>query len=479
MRRTIPMTSTKKRMVLFFACLFCTASLFSQVSAIVDLPEFVKDNLPGFTTTRLSNGIPVYIKRNDANRVRNISFVLKGGSLTADPDQAGWQKIALATMTRASANHSYEKVVELLDATSSSIGSSVNFEYGSLSLNVLDKYFDRLLPVWADMIVHPAFAESDFDQAKSEVELAIQSKEQDPWALVGKVMNEAFFKGHPYSINPDGTEASVARATSGAMMRWYENNVSADRSFIVAVGDFDAQELRKALDSILGTLPDRALGPIARPQSFSGRTPGGLIREPHEASRGVAYLRGDFPAPAPTARDFMAANVAMKLFSDLLFSVVRDGYGAVYSPGAVVRSFGANYGSISIYKTSATDLIKAYIDETASIFSSGRCVSVDPSRPGEESKFMKVDEALDTYKRMFINEYFAAVRTNSAIARLMIGSVIRTGDPSDWLFDVVRIRALAPEEILGAFETYVRKGQFTWVAVGDPALLEKMPEEAY
>jgi hypothetical protein len=144
-----------------------------------------------------------------------------------------------------------------------------------------------------------------------------------------------------------------------------------------------------------------------------------------------------------------------------------------------VRSFGANYGSISIYKTSATDLIKAYIDETASIFSSGRCVSVDPSMPGEESKFMKVDEALDTYKRMFINEYFAAVRTNSAIARLMIGSVIRTGDPSDWLFDVVRIRALAPEEILGAFETYVRKGQFTWVAVGDPALLEKMPEEAY
>jgi zinc protease len=473
------MAPNTKRIILFMACLFCTTILFSQAQGIDELPNFVKDNLPGFTTTRLSNGIPVYIKKNDANRVRTIMFVLKGGSLTAIPDQAGWQKIALATMTRASTNYPYETVVELLDATSSSIGSSVNFEYGIISLNVLDKYFDRLLPIWADMIVHPAFGKSDVDQAKSEVELAIQSKEQDPWALAGRVMNEAFFKGHPYSINPDGTEASIAPANPEAMMRWYEANVSADRAFVVAVGDFDTEELGMALDSSLGTLQDKSLGPIPSPQGFFGRASGGLIRQAHEASRGVAYVRGDFPAPKPTAPDFMAANVAMKLFSDLLFSVVRDTYGAAYTPGSVIRSFESNYGSISIYKTSVPDSIKSYIDETASILASGRCVSVDPSRPGEESQFMELTQALDTYKRMFINEYFAAVRTNSAIARLMAGSILRTGDPADWLFDVVRIRSLSPEDILGAFKTYVLDGAYTWVAVGDPELLEKMPEEAY
>ena len=159
------MAPNTKRTILFMACLFCTTILFSQAHAIDELPDFVKDNLPGFTTTRLSNGIPVYIKKNDANRVRTIMFVLKGGSLTAIPEQAGWQKIALATMTRASTNYPYETVVELLDATSSSIGSSVNFEYGIISLNVLDKYFDRLLPVWADMIVHPAFGKSEIGRA--------------------------------------------------------------------------------------------------------------------------------------------------------------------------------------------------------------------------------------------------------------------------------------------------------------------------
>jgi len=170
----------------------------------------------------------------------------------------------------------------------------------------------------------------------------------------------------------------------------------------------------------------------------------------------------------------MAANLAMRLFSDLLFAVVRDKYGAVYTPGATIRAFGANYGSVSIYKTQAADKIKAYIDEAASIFSSGRCVSVDPSRPGEESRYMRIPDALETYKRMFANDYFDAVRTNAAIAGLMIRSVISSGDPSDWIRDPARIEAILPGDVESAFAEYILGGSFTWVAVGDPSLTTQL-----
>ncbi|HWR10474.1 MAG TPA: hypothetical protein VN445_01495 [Rectinemataceae bacterium] len=175
----------------------------------------------------------------------------------------------------------------------------------------------------------------------------------------------------------------------------------------------------------------------------------------------------------------MAASLAMKLFSDLLFSVVRDQHGAVYTPSAGIRNFSANYGSISIYKTSATDKIKSYIDEAVAIFASGRCVSVDPSRPGEEAKYMKIIDALETYKLMFSNEYFEAVRTNAAIASFMIGSVLSAGDPSDWVYDVVRIAAIKPSEVETAFSDYILDGSLTWVAVGDPSLIEKLPKEDF
>ncbi|MHB0897332.1 MAG: M16 family metallopeptidase [Spirochaetales bacterium] len=437
-------------------------------------PPFVRDTLPSFATYTLKNGIPLYVKRSGANRVRNLSLVLRGGSLVTPPAEAGWPKLAFSTMARASANYPYEAVTALLDATSSSISATSQFEYSTLSLNVLDKYFDQLLPIWSDMIVSPGFARPDFDQARSEVQLAIQAKDQNPWSVTNRLTNEKYFEGHPYSTNPDGTETSIAGTSVEGMKTWYAANVSADRIFVVAVGDFDAQALGAALEPTLGRLPNLRLAPVPKAPPFGRGSPGRLFTEGQDQSKGIAYLRGDFAAPAPGAPDYMAASLAAKLFSDLLFSVVRDTYGAVYTPSAGIRAFSANYGSISIYKTSATDKIKVYIDEAAAIFATGRCVSVDPSRPGEEAKYMKIADALETYKRIFINEYFDAVRTNAAIAGLMIGSVIEAGDPSDWVRDIVRIAAVKPEEVLTAFSTYILGGSFTWVAVGDPALLAKL-----
>jgi len=451
-------------------------AVFAQVSSE---PAFVRDNLPSFSSFTLSNGIPIYVKFNKANRVRNISLVLRGGSLVTEPRQAGWEKIALATMSRASASYPYDTVSNLLDATSSSISSGVQFEYATFSLNVLDKYFDRLLPVWGDMIIHPAFAKTDFDQAKSEAELAIQAKEQDPWSMTGKLINEKFFAGHPYAISPDGTEATVSGATTDDMKQWYDDHVSANRIFVVAVGDFTDVNLKASLEATIGKLPNLALGAVPSAPLFGRGAPGRLFSEGNDQSKGTVYLRGDFAAPAPGAPDYMAANLAMKLFSDLLFTVVRDQYGAVYTPSAAIRSFGANYGSIAMYKTSVTDKIKTYIDDTVSIFASGRCVSVDPTRPGEEAKFMKIEDALDTYKRIFTNEYFDSVRTNAALAAFMIRSVITMGDPSNWIFDVVRIASVTSEDVRTAFSTYILNGSFIWMAVGDPTLIARLPTDEF
>lgn len=475
MRRNI------KGATLWAALLFAVLAIpgiFAQEAGKGAASSFVKENLATFSSFVLSNGIPVYVKRNDANRVRNISLIVQEGG-AADPSQAGLAKLALSTMARASAHYAYEEVVEQLDATSSSIGASANFEYGALTLNALDKYFDSLFPVWADMATNPGFRDEDFRQARHEAELAVQSKDQDPWAFAGKIMNAAFFENHPYSVDPDGTEASLGAARVGDLKEWYGKSFVPERIFVVAVGSFDPEALKGLLEPTIGAMAGKNSPPAKRAPDFKASPARGLIAEAHEQSRGVFYLRGDFPAPGPSAPDYMAANLAMKLFSDLLFTVVRDGYGAVYTPSALIRAFGANYGSISIYKTSAPEKIKSYIDETVGILSQGRCVSVDPSRSGEEAKFMRIEDALESYKRMYVNEYFAAVRTNAAVSRLTIASVLRAGDPADWLYDVPRIGSLTPADVAKAFDDYVIKGNFTWVAAGDQNLLDLLPQDQY
>lgn len=459
---------------LFAAVMF----VFLIVASAGAQTSFIRENAPTFMKTVLSNGIPVYMKVQDANRVFHVSLVLQGGSLVTAPDQAGWENIALKTMARSSKNYPYEKAAAILDRTSSSIGTAVQFEYSTFSLTTLDKYRDELLALWGDMLTAPSFAADDFSKAKDEVSLSLQGVSQNPWSTTQKVMNKAYFKGHPYAVNPEGTEESISPMTAADAHKWYAEHFSADRIFVVAVGNFNPAELAKKLEGLLGQVAGPKLGAVPSPPPFPMGPSGSLIMQAHEQARGTLYLRGDFAAPAPGSNDYFATALAARMFSDLLFSVVRDKYGAVYTPSALIRSFSANYGSIMIYKTNAPDKIKLYIDEAAGLLAHGRVVSVDPGKTGADG-YMSIGEAIDTYKQLYMNEYFEAVRNNAAIASLMIRSVLRTGDAADWLKDQKRIEMLDADAVQRAFTTYLLGGAFVWVAVGDQALLDKLDPRAF
>ncbi len=334
------------------------------------------------------------------------------------------------------------------------------------------------------MLVNPSFDRSDFDKEKENALLALQAIEQNPWTMTQKIMNEAYFKGHPYGVNPEGTEESIAPMMVGDARGWYEKHFSADRIFLVAVGDFNPAELAYKLEKLLGDIPNLNLGPIPKPPNFpmgssgSELALGSLITKAHDQSKGIIYLRGDFAAPAPGSDDYFATTLATRIFSDLLFAVVRDKYGAVYTPSAAIRSYTANYGSIMIYKSDAPQKIKQYIDEAVALMAKGRVVSVDPTRTDADG-YMGLSDALDTYKQLYINDYFEAVRTNAAIASLMIRSIKLTGNPADWLKDQNRIEILDASAVYNAFEKYVHNGTFLWVAVGDQALLDKLDWKAF
>ncbi len=445
---------------------------------------YVRENAPTYMNTVLSNGIPLYMKVQHANQVFHVSLVLNGASLVTAPEQAGWEKIALATMARSSKNYPYEKAASILDRRSSAITSAVQFEYSTFSLTTLDKYSDELLALWSDMLVNPSFDPSDFEKEKENALLALQAIEQNPWTMTQKIMNEAYFKGHPYGVNPEGTEESIAPMMVGDARGWYEKHFSSDRIFLVAVGDFNPAELAYKLEKLLGDIPNLNLGPVPKPPNFpmgssgSELALGSLITQAHDQSKGIIYLRGDFSAPAPGSDDFFATTLATSIFSDLLFAVVRDKYGAVYTPSAAIRSYTANYGSIMIYKSDAPQKIKQYIDEAVALMAKGRVVSVDPTKTDADG-YMELSDALDTYKQLYINDYFEAVRTNAAIASLMIRSIKLTGNPADWLKDQNRIEILDAQAVYNAFEKYVHNGTFLWVAVGDQALLDKLDWKAF
>jgi zinc protease len=451
----------------------------------------VSATLASFSGFRLSNGIQVVVKRNPASRVAHLLLVLRGGSLLASKETAGIESLALKTMARASASIPHQELQTMLDETSSSIRVGVGLEASYYSLTCLDKYFPRLFPAWAGTLTDPAFAQTDFDQVATQARIQLQGRERDPWSKTTELAQAEFFKGHPFSADPDGSLESVAAARLDAVKAWYRSSFSANRMFIVAVGDFDTATLKAGLEAALGRIPDLGLTlPPAAPK-LEGPEQGALVSHAFPQSRGIAYLLGEFPAPGPGESDYLPLKLAMMAFEDLLMAVVREEHGAVYTPSADIFSHSANYGSIAMYKTGVPGKIKAYIDEAAASMGEGLVADASEASVGGDAgeaslvgdaaaatagkgggkRRSSLAEALPVYKALFESKLYGAWRSNGAVAGRIAESILATGNYSDYLRQAESLGSVSAEQVSAAFRKYLLGGRISWVVLGPPELI--------
>lgn len=458
----------------------------SELAAASSVP-FVKDNLATFRTFNLANGIPVIVKLNSANRIYNLRLVLRGGTALTTKAQAGIENVMLQTMARGSTNYPYEKLMDIMDATSSGMGAEVNFDAASYSLNTLDKYFDKIFPVWADTLTNPGFTESDFKQVRENALKALEGADQDPWAKLAREVNQVFFADHPYGAPFDGTKESIDAMTRDSVQAWYSSHFSANRMLIIAVGDFDVAKLEADLNATLGKVTDLKLvlpkvGPIVSGQANAA--PGGLIKVDYPASQGLAYMRGDFPAPGPASPDYMSAQIGFKMYTDLLFEVVRTRHSAAYSPGAYIRANSANYGSITLFKTKEPGTIKNYVDDALKPILEGKCLATGANAPAGPHggsapveaakaplKLESIADALPIYQAQFINDLYESQQTNGGVAAAIQSSVLNFNDYRYYLLAMSRINAVNAVDIQRVMTALLTTQKLTWGVIGSADLL--------
>lgn len=443
---------------------------FSSMDTLFSNPESLSPStrklLPDFETWLLPNGIPVIALKKNSGRSLKLSLVIRGGVTLSSIGKAGIEAAALTAMTRGHAGRTHDEIQSILDATSSGLGSSSSFDWSILSLFTLDKYFDRLFPLWAGSILTPTFDTEETSQVLSAMQLAYASGEQDPWTSTGRAVNESFFQGHPYAASPDGTASSLQSLDVEDVRSWYRESFTSDRLLVVAVGSFDSASLKKKLSETIGLLPPAPAGNPVPPPAFNSQKTSSLRVVEFPQSRGVAYVRGDFPAPSPADPDFMSLNVSLKMLSDLFFAIVRDTYGASYSPSASNRSFTANYGSLSIYKTKVAAKVKSYIDEAVATLARGECQTVDPALSSGKDGRMPVADALPAYRELFKNAWYDSQDSTTAITSRIISSALLRGDYRAYLLDSDLVDSVTPESLSRAFMNHVVHGSFSWVVLG-------------
>lgn len=425
----------------------------------------------------LTNGIPVIIKQSKTNRVQSLKVVLTNHSYHSTI--AGLEALTLSLLVRGSENFTFDDIQQASYEMSSSISVDYqNLDLSSFNLNTLDKYFDDMFEVFADCFLNPGFNEEEYATIVQDFLQAKQQRMGDTYARATFVLNRDFFGDHPYSRDYDGSLETLPTITIDDVKDHYQNELVADRMFIVAVGNFDRNKLSTQLESTFGTLETKGLTTELMPIPTISETT--LILEPFEQAQDLAEVRGNFVIPEPSHPSYAAFTLASAMMKDILFDIVRTRNSAAYSTWLHVFSYKSNYGNVSAYRTNTPSTVKKMLDDSLAVLATGYAFPIEPKTDAEGfTIFVPIKESLEAYQNQFLTEFYSAQQTNLSVANSIATSYFLHGDPTYYLEFEEKILEVTPEDIVEVAQKYLIETPKKWIVLGSQEMLDTVDESLY
>jgi zinc protease len=330
------------------------------------------------------------------------------------------------------------------------LSASENYDYSVLSLTSTRATFDRSWEIFTDVALRPAFTKEDFELVQSRKVSGLRDDSDDPDTYLQRLQERVAYAGHPYLNRPQGTAESVARLTLEDIRKYHQQMMQTSRLMLVVVGDLDPAALRDRIAASFGKLPRGNYSSEPVPQ-LSFATPTVDITQ-----RGLPtnYVQGLFTAPALTADDIHAMQIASSILRDRVFEEVRVKRNLSYAPNAFLSSQGANVGGIYVTAVDANQAVRVMLDQIKRL----------QTEPIGQLDIVGVIS-------QFLTSYYLSQETNAAQAASLAEYELIGGG---WLrsFDMLsHLRAVSPADVQRVAQKYMRNIRF--VVIGDPQRIDK------
>ena len=227
--------------------------IYVILSAGMALPQI---KMPQFERVVLDNGaVLVMMPKRDLPLV-TIRVAVKGGS---EADPAGLEGLGTITaemLTLGTASRSREKLAQDLDQLGIEIQSRLTHQYAGLQMEYLTKDGEKALGLFEDLLLHPAFAETEFKRlAAQKIDAVKVAKDQPPVAILQYLPAFYFGKMHPYGRALNGDEVSLPKITRSAVEQFWKSNYVGKNLVVIVGGDFDAAAMRDRMTALVGKFP--------------------------------------------------------------------------------------------------------------------------------------------------------------------------------------------------------------------------------
>jgi zinc protease len=420
--------------------------------------------LPPMQKATLANGLKIVLAERHTAPVVNFSLLVDSGysaDPTSEPGTASFEQRMLeeGTPTRDSL-----KIGEELESLSANFNASANLDWTVVSLNTLKATMDKSLDIYADLILHPAFPEKEFERLQKERVAAIQREKVTPQAMALRVVPTLVYgKGHPYALpfTGTGTEASVKKMTREDLAKFHETWFKPNNATLLVVGDTTLEEIKPKLEKLFATwkpgeVPSRTVPHVAEPE----KTVVYLIDRPGSGQSVIFGAQLAPPRNDPDAVDLqLVNNIFGGKFSSRINMNLREDKHWSYGVFSVLPAARGQrpYISISAVQTDKTkesmsELVKEYHN-----IAGGKPITEDEVKDEQNNATLGLPGTFETVQQL----------------GTAYGTIVQYGLPEDY-YNTFTQKALdlTPASANAIAKKYILPDHLVWVVVGDMSKVE-------
>jgi len=280
---------------------------------------------------------------------------------------------------------------------------------------------------------------------------AVRQRRDNPDAYVRDLSDSLFYQGHPYALNPEGTEVGLAGIDAAQLSTWHERRLTKDNLLLVVVGDVGRDDLEAKVVAAFGGLPET--GETGRPVEVAA--PAGPAVAVITRPLPTTYVRGTFPAPPLSDEDdYAAITVSLSILSDRLFEEVRTKRNLAYAVFSGVSTRRSNYGLLYVTAVEPDSALAVMLAEV-------RRLKDEPVS----------SDVLEQAVNVFVTHYYLGLETNASQAALL-GRYDLVGGGWEEAGDFIEeVRGVTPEDVQRVTRRYVNGIHFA--VLGDPDRLDR------
>ncbi|MBU1494396.1 MAG: insulinase family protein [Actinobacteria bacterium] len=288
---------------------------------------------PGVTIGALDNGLTYYIRANDRPGARaQLRLVVRAGSVQEGAGQSGAAHFVEHMLFNGTAKYPANDLIRVLQGFGSEFGPDINaYTNWEETVYELTLPTDRaeLLPTGLDVLREWAAA-ATIDPVEVDLERGVLVEE---WRLRSQSFSGRYFEGvidrllqgTPYEgqdtlAGPDVLEATTREALAAFYEAWYRP----DNMAVVAVGDFDVEEVEGLIVSIFGDIPARQGPPPPDLSTPPAADPAFFILPDPEFRQSFVELNYPMPALPQGTVGTLRQEMALALGWDMLVTRLQE-----------------------------------------------------------------------------------------------------------------------------------------------------------